>query len=80
VQFSLECVGNPKVLRQAVDVLPRLGFAASAGRAAGTEVSLNMDLIMNGEQSEASSKVTPFRICSSQTHRLYCRDAFPSIA
>ena len=49
VQFSLECVGNPKVFRQAVDVLPRLGVCGLAGVVPpGTEVSLDMDLIMNG--------------------------------
>ena len=49
VQFSLECVGNPKVLRQAVDVLPRLGVCGLCGVVPpGTEVCLNMDLIMNG--------------------------------
>jgi len=47
-QFSLECVGNPKVLRQAVDVLPRLGVCGLTGVVPpGTEVGLNMDLIMN---------------------------------
>jgi aryl-alcohol dehydrogenase len=49
VEFSLECVGNPKVLRQAVDVLPRLGVCGLLGVVPpGTEVSLDMDLIMNG--------------------------------
>jgi aryl-alcohol dehydrogenase len=48
-EFSLECVGNPKVLRQAVDILPRLGVCGLTGVVPpGTEVSLNMDLIMNG--------------------------------
>jgi len=48
-EFSLECVGNPKVLRQAVDVLPRLGVCGLLGVVPPeTEVSLNMDLIMNG--------------------------------
>jgi aryl-alcohol dehydrogenase len=48
-EFSLECVGNPKVLRQAVDVLPRLGVCGLVGVVPpGTEVSLDMDLIMNG--------------------------------
>lgn len=48
-EFSLECVGNPKVLRQAVDVLPRLGVCGLLGVVPpGTEVGLNMDLIMNG--------------------------------
>ena len=47
--YSLECVGNPKVFRQAVDVLPRLGVCGLTGVVPpGTEVSLNMDLIMNG--------------------------------
>jgi aryl-alcohol dehydrogenase len=47
--FSLECVGNPAVFRQAVDVLPILGVCGLIGVVApGTEVSLNMDLIMNG--------------------------------
>lgn len=48
-QFSLECVGNPKVLRQAVDVLPRLGVCGLLGVVPpGTEVGLDMDLLMNG--------------------------------
>ena len=47
--FSLECVGNPKVLRQAVDALPRCGVCGVVGAVApGTEVSLDMDLLMNG--------------------------------
>ena len=48
-EFSLECVGNPGVFRQAVDVLPRCGVCGLLGVVApGTEVSLDMDLIMNG--------------------------------
>ena len=48
-QYSLECVGNPQVFRQAVDVLPRLGVCGLTGVVPpGTEVSLDMDLIMNG--------------------------------
>jgi aryl-alcohol dehydrogenase len=48
-EYSLECVGNPKVLRQAVDVLPRLGVCGLLGVVPpGTVVSLDMDLIMNG--------------------------------
>jgi aryl-alcohol dehydrogenase len=47
--FSLECVGNPAVFRQAVDVLPLCGVCGLIGVVApGTEVTLNMDLIMNG--------------------------------
>lgn len=48
-RFSLECVGNPEVLRQAVDVLPRLGVCGLTGVVPpGTEVTLDMDLLMNG--------------------------------
>ena len=47
--FSLECVGSPAVFRQATDVLPLLGVCGLVGVVApGTEVTLNMDLIMNG--------------------------------
>jgi aryl-alcohol dehydrogenase len=47
--YSLECVGNPAVFRQAVDVLPLLGVCGLLGVVPpGTEVTLNMDLIMNG--------------------------------
>ena len=47
--FTLECVGNPAVFRQAVDVLPRLGVCGLLGVVPpGTEVKLDMDLIMNG--------------------------------
>ena len=49
VQYSLECVGNPQVLRQAVDILARLGVCGVIGVVPpGTEVALDMDLIMNG--------------------------------
>jgi aryl-alcohol dehydrogenase len=48
-QFTLECVGNPKVLRQAVDSLPLLGVCGLLGSVPpGTEVALDMDRIMNG--------------------------------
>jgi len=48
-EYSLECVGNPAVFRQSVDVLPLLGVCGLIGVVApGTEVTLNMDLIMNG--------------------------------
>ncbi|MFB0521478.1 MAG: NAD(P)-dependent alcohol dehydrogenase [Desulfatiglandales bacterium] len=47
--FSLECVGNPAVFRQTVDVLPILGVSGLVGVVApGTEVVLDMDRIMNG--------------------------------
>jgi aryl-alcohol dehydrogenase len=48
-EFTLECAGNPQVLRQAVDSLPRCGVCGVLGVVPpGTEVSLDMDLIMNG--------------------------------
>jgi len=47
--FTLECVGNPAVFRQTVDVLPILGVCGLVGVVApGTEVVLDMDKIMNG--------------------------------
>ncbi|MCF8094106.1 MAG: NAD(P)-dependent alcohol dehydrogenase [Desulfobacteraceae bacterium] len=47
--YTIECVGNPKVLRQAVDALPLCGVCALLGVVApGTEVGLDMDRIMNG--------------------------------
>ena len=47
--FSLECVGNPAVLRQAVDVLPLLGVCGVLGVVPPTtEVTLDNFLIMNG--------------------------------
>jgi aryl-alcohol dehydrogenase len=47
--YSLECVGSPEVLRQAVDCLPRCGVCGLLGVVApGTEVRLDMDLLMNG--------------------------------
>lgn len=51
VNYSLECVGNPAVFRQAVDVLDMLGMCGLVGVVPpGTEVSLNMELIMNGRR------------------------------
>ncbi len=48
-EFTLECVGNPKVLRQAVDALPLCGVCGLLGVVPpGTEVNLDMDRIMNG--------------------------------
>lgn len=48
VNYSLECVGNPQLLRQATDCLAILGVCGQVGAVApGTEVTLNMDLIMN---------------------------------
>ena len=48
-EYSLECVGNPKVFRQAVDALPLCGVCGLIGVVPpGTEVSLDMDKIMNG--------------------------------
>lgn len=53
VDFSLECVGNPRVLRQAVDSLirggPRCGVCGLIGVVPpGTEVSLDMEKLLNG--------------------------------
>ncbi|SHF99351.1 aryl-alcohol dehydrogenase [Desulfacinum infernum DSM 9756] len=49
VQYSLECVGNPAVLRQATDCLAMPGVCGLVGvTAPGTEVVLDMDRIMNG--------------------------------
>lgn len=51
--FTLECVGNPRVLRQAVDSLirggPRCGVCGLLGVVApGTEVALDMEKLLNG--------------------------------
>lgn len=51
--YTLECVGNPKVLRQAVDSLPRggprCGVCGLLGVVApGTEVALDMEKLLNG--------------------------------
>lgn len=51
--YTLECVGNPKVLRQAVDSLPRggprCGVCGLLGVVApGTEVPLDMEKLLNG--------------------------------
>jgi aryl-alcohol dehydrogenase len=51
--FTLECVGNTKVLRQAVDSLirggPRCGVCGLVGVVApGTEVALDMEKLLNG--------------------------------
>jgi aryl-alcohol dehydrogenase len=51
--YTLECVGNPKVLRQAVDSLPRggprCGVCGLLGVVPpGTEVALDMEKLMNG--------------------------------
>lgn len=49
VQFSLECTGLPKVVRQAVDVLRLTGVCGVIGVAPlGTEFSLDMNSILFG--------------------------------
>ena len=49
VEFSLECVGNPRVLRPAVDVLRRLGECGLVGVVPPrTEITLDMEFLMNG--------------------------------
>ncbi len=78
-EFSLECVGNPKVLRQAVDVLPRLGVCGLAGVVPpGTEVSLNMDLIMNGRTVRGilGGDAIP-DLFVPKLVELYCQGRFP---
>jgi len=47
--YSLECAGHPQLLRQAVDCLQRCGVCGLLGVVPpGTEVGLDMDLLMNG--------------------------------
>ena len=47
-EFSLECVGDAKVLRQSVDALTRGGVCGLAGAApGGMEVSLDMQTLLN---------------------------------
>jgi aryl-alcohol dehydrogenase len=49
VQFSLECTGLPKVVRQAVDALRLTGVCGTIGVAPlGTEFSLDMNAILFG--------------------------------
>jgi aryl-alcohol dehydrogenase len=49
VDYSVECTGSPAVLRQAVDVLAMGGVCAMMGvPAAGVEVSLEMQHVLNG--------------------------------
>jgi aryl-alcohol dehydrogenase len=79
VDFSLECVGNPKVLRQAVDVLPRLGVCGLLGVVApGTEVSLDMDLLMNGRtvRGVIEGDAIP-DLFIPRLIELYCQGKFP---
>jgi aryl-alcohol dehydrogenase len=48
-EFTLECVGNPAVLSPSVESLPSLGVCGLLGVVPpGTEVTFDMDLIMNG--------------------------------
>jgi aryl-alcohol dehydrogenase len=78
-EYSLECVGNPSVLRQAVDVLPRLGVCGLTGVVPpGTEVSLNMDLIMNGRTVRGilGGDAVP-DLFIPKLIELYCQGSFP---
>jgi aryl-alcohol dehydrogenase len=78
-EFSLECIGNPKVLRQAVDVLPRLGVCGLLGVVPpGTEVALNMDLIMNGRTVKGilGGDAIP-DLFIPKLIELYCQGKFP---
>lgn len=77
--FSLECVGNPAVFRQAVDVLPLLGVCGLCGVVPpGTEVTLNMDLIMNGRTVRGiiEGDAIP-ELFIPQLIELYRQDKFP---
>ncbi len=48
-QYTLECVGNPEVFRQAVESLPLGGVCGLVGVAPfGTQASLDMQTILNG--------------------------------
>jgi aryl-alcohol dehydrogenase len=52
VDFSLDTTGVPEVLRNCVDCLTQLGVAGLIGGSRfGTEVSLDMNLILNGGRS-----------------------------
>jgi aryl-alcohol dehydrogenase len=78
-EFTLECIGNPKVLRQAVDVLPRLGVCGLLGVVPpGTEVALNMDLIMNGRTVKGilGGDAIP-DLFIPKLIELYCQGKFP---
>ncbi len=78
-EFSLECVGNPKVLRQAVDVLPRLGVCGLVGVVPpGTEVGLDMDLIMNGRMVKGIIEGDAIPdLFIPKLIDLYCQGRFP---
>lgn len=48
-EYTLECVGNPKVLRQAIESLMMTGICGLLGVAPfGTEVTLDMQTLLNG--------------------------------
>ena len=65
IEYTLECTGIPKVLRQAVDCLMMGGTCGLIGVApVGVEVSLEMQLSSTGAPSRVSSKATATRICS----------------
>lgn len=57
VDYSLECTGNPQVLRQAVDALAVAGVCGLIGVAPfGAEVSLDMHCILNGRMVRGISE------------------------
>jgi aryl-alcohol dehydrogenase len=79
VDFSLECVGIPSVLRQAVEALPRCGVCGLIGAVApGTEVSLDMDHLMNGRTVRGilQGDSIPDLFIPSLIE-LYCQGRFP---
>jgi aryl-alcohol dehydrogenase len=78
-QYTLECVGNPTVLRQAVDALPLLGVCGLLGVVApGTEVSLDMDKIMNGRTVKGIIEGDAIPdLFIPKLIELYCQGRFP---
>ncbi len=79
VEFSLECVGNPRVLRQAVDILPRCGVCGLVGVVPpGTEVCLDMDALMNGRTVRGiiEGDAIP-NLFIPKLIDLYCQGRFP---
>jgi aryl-alcohol dehydrogenase len=48
IEFTLECTGNPKVFRQAVDALMMGGTCGLIGVAPGVEVALEMQHLLDG--------------------------------
>jgi aryl-alcohol dehydrogenase len=84
LDFALECVGLPRLLQQALDVLAPLGVCGLLGVSRpGTTVEIAMSALLSGRTEKASSKEMPiprhsFRKCfagiataSSRSNALY---------